>query len=133
MNQKFVCLGSWVDKTTGEPLSSIAEISSGVGKNGQPFEFAETRKTVKIHGQHRVGAIITATMSFSTGIPAEKQSSKMPSMSRIKTATSAPTPATPPDNPTPTNSAIGDIVNTAINAGAKAVAEGVTKSMTQFG
>ena len=35
MDKKFLVMGSWVDKTTGNPVTRIAEITSGLNKNPQ--------------------------------------------------------------------------------------------------
>ena len=65
MDKKFLVTGCWIDKVTGKPLSKIAEISSGLNKNGQPYEMANTESRDTVDGTYPVGTILTAAMTFS--------------------------------------------------------------------
>ena len=66
MEKRYLVTGHWTDKTTGKPVSGIAEISEGINKNGQPYEIANTdSRETPIDGMHPVGTILTATMNLS--------------------------------------------------------------------
>ena len=64
MNKQFLAIGSWIDKTSGKPVTRIAEISSGVNKQGQPYELADTESRETVEGTYPVGTILTATFTF---------------------------------------------------------------------
>lgn len=65
MDKKFLVIGSWIDKATGNPVTRIAEISSGLNKNGQPYELVNTESREIVSGTYPVGTILTAQMTFS--------------------------------------------------------------------
>ena len=64
MDKKFLVIGSWIDKATGNPVTRIAEISSGLNKNGQPYELVNTESREIVSGTYPVGTILTAQMTF---------------------------------------------------------------------
>ena len=65
MTKKFLVTGTWVDKSTGNEVSGIAEISQGINKNGHMFEIAATdRRETPIPGKYAVGTILSAAVSF---------------------------------------------------------------------
>lgn len=64
METKYLVTGSWIDKTTGKPVTGIAKIGSGINKNGLPYEIADTEKRETIEGTYPVGTILTATTNF---------------------------------------------------------------------
>ena len=71
-HKRFLIIGNWVDKTTGKPMSGIAEISSGVNKAGQPYEFLNTdSREAPIEGTYPVGTILEATVSFAQESPSK--------------------------------------------------------------
>lgn len=77
MDKKFLVIGSWIDKNTGQPVTRLAEISSGLNKNGQPYELADTEGRETVEGTYPVGTILTATMTFSVPErPEDPQKSK---------------------------------------------------------
>ncbi len=65
MNKRYVVTGSWIDKTTGKPMSGIAEITKGVNKQGQPYEILNTdSREAPIEGTYAVGTILTANVQI---------------------------------------------------------------------
>jgi len=65
LSKKYVVIGTYTDKASKKPVSSIAEISSGVSKEGNRYEIASTDKRERpIDGTFRVGTILEATISF---------------------------------------------------------------------
>lgn len=64
MEKKYLTIGSWTDKMTGKPVTRLAEISSGVNKNGQPYELADTDSRETVEGAYPVGTILSATMNL---------------------------------------------------------------------
>lgn len=72
MEKRYLVTGSWNDKTTGKPMSGIAEISSGVNKVGQPYEFLNTdSREAPIEGTYPVGTILVATISLAQESPSK--------------------------------------------------------------
>lgn len=70
MNKKFLVTGNWVDKTTGNPASGVAEISEGINKNGKPYAIANTdSREAPIDGAYPVGTILIAEMNLSVQKP----------------------------------------------------------------
>ena len=73
MKKRYVVLANWIDKTSGKPVSSLAEISGGINKNGQPYEIVNTdTREAPIEGTYPVGTILTANMELSVQ-PATEQ------------------------------------------------------------
>ena len=64
MEKKYLVIGSWTDKTTGNPVTRLAVVSRGVNKNGQPYELADTDSRETIEGAYPVGTILSATMNL---------------------------------------------------------------------
>lgn len=64
MEKKYLAIGSWTDKMTGKPVTRLAEISSGVNKNGQPYELTDTDSRETVEGVYPVGTILSATMNL---------------------------------------------------------------------
>lgn len=65
MIKRYLVTRTWFDKTTGKPMSGIAEIAKGVNKQGQPFEIANTdSREAPIEGTYAVGTILTANMQI---------------------------------------------------------------------
>ena len=65
MEKRFVSVGSWIDKVSGKAVTRLAEISSGLNKNGQPYELADTESRETVEGTYPVGTILAAQMTFS--------------------------------------------------------------------
>jgi len=66
MVKRYLVTGHWTDKTTGKAVSGIAEVNSGINKNGQPYEIANTdSRENPIDGTYPVGTILTATVNLS--------------------------------------------------------------------
>jgi hypothetical protein len=64
--KRFLVLGTWYDKDTGQPKSSISEISEGIGKKTEkPYQITDTKSTEIIDGKNPVGTILEATMTLS--------------------------------------------------------------------
>lgn len=64
MTKEYLVTGSYIDKQTGKPVSSIAPISSGISKSGQPYEIADVSSRETIEGQYRVGTRLTGSMTL---------------------------------------------------------------------
>lgn len=73
MDKKYLVVGSWIDKASGKPASRIAEINSGINKNGQPYEIADTDSREIVDGTYPVGTILTATMNLTVQTQPENQ------------------------------------------------------------
>lgn len=72
MEKRYLVTGNWHDKTTGKPMSGIAEISSGKNKAGQPYEFLNTdSREAPIEGTFPVGTILVATVNFAQESPSK--------------------------------------------------------------
>jgi hypothetical protein len=59
MTIRYLVIGSWVDKTTGEPKASMTEIKDGVTKAGHYYGFAKEENSVIKEAVAKVGDIIT--------------------------------------------------------------------------
>ena len=65
MDKKYLVTGNWVDKTTKKPVSRIAEITSGVGKDsGAAYEMANPESRETVEGTYAVGTILAATVNL---------------------------------------------------------------------
>ncbi len=64
MNKRYLAIGYWADKVTGQPVTRIAEITSGISKNGQPYELVDTDRRETIEGAYPAGTILAATMNL---------------------------------------------------------------------
>ena len=65
LQKKYLVVGTYTDKKTKKPVSSIAEVSSGTNAEGNKYEIANTDKRERpIDGTFRVGTILDATISF---------------------------------------------------------------------
>ena len=65
MQKRYLVIGNWIDKTTDKPMSGIAEVTGGVGKNGKNYELANVENREKpIEGYYPVGTILTAAMNL---------------------------------------------------------------------
>ena len=61
-SKKYLVVGTWVDKSTNQPKSNLAEISSGINKDGKPYEIANTESREQIDEKHAVGTILEFAM-----------------------------------------------------------------------
>lgn len=75
MEKKYLVVGTWSDKVSGMPVSRIAEINSGINKNGQPYEIADTDSRETVDGTYPVGTILAATMNLTVQTQPENQRS----------------------------------------------------------
>lgn len=73
MQKRYLVIGSWIDKTNGKPVTRLAEINSGLNKNGDPYELADTEGRDTIDGTYPVGTILTATMNLTVQEHPEEQ------------------------------------------------------------
>lgn len=71
MTKEYLVTGSYMDKQTGKMVSSIAPVSSGISKAGQPYEIADVSSRETIEGQYRVGTRLTASMTLTVAQAAE--------------------------------------------------------------
>jgi hypothetical protein len=53
-----------VDKETGEPKTTMGEISEGISKKGNNYQFTETDKTMTVNECIPVGTIVNSTMTL---------------------------------------------------------------------
>ena len=65
MDKRFLAIGNWVDKSSGKPVTRLAEINAGLNKSGQPYELADTESRETVEGAYPVGTILAAQMTFS--------------------------------------------------------------------
>lgn len=72
MTKVYVVTGCYVDKQSNQLVSSIAPISSGISKAGQPYEIADVDSRETIEGQYPVGTRLMGTMSL-TVVTADTQ------------------------------------------------------------
>ena len=63
---EFVVLSTWIDKSSKQPKTSIAEVNSGTNKEGNAYQITSTDRTTTIDGTYKVGTIITGTTTFNT-------------------------------------------------------------------
>lgn len=71
MTKEYLVTGCYMDKQTGKMVSSLAPVSSGVSKAGQPYEIADVNSRETIEGQYRVGTRLTASMTLTVAQAAE--------------------------------------------------------------
>jgi len=71
MNRRYIVTGSWTDKQTKLPKSTIAEIKEGVGKNGT-YAFVDTDSTLQLDESQPIGTIISFSMTREEGNRAGK-------------------------------------------------------------
>lgn len=65
MEKKFLVIASFIDKRSGERVSSIVPVNNGVSsKNGANYEIADTDRRETIPGSYAVGTLLSANMSF---------------------------------------------------------------------
>ena len=64
MNKRYVVLGSWIDKQSGAPRSSLAEINEGKNKDGKNYQITKTDSTLMIDGTYAVGTILGGVMTL---------------------------------------------------------------------
>ena len=82
MNGKYLSLGNWIDKKSGQPKSKVALITGGISKEGKPYQMAQIDKAEIIDGTHPVGTFLGGGLILTPESPT--------------TPSSAPTkPATP--------------------------------------
>jgi hypothetical protein len=67
---RYLVVGFWTDKQTGEPCANLCEISEGIGqKNGKPYAFADTENKKQVNRIAQVGDIISYSMSEVAAAP----------------------------------------------------------------
>lgn len=64
ITKEYLVTGNYIDKQSGKPVSSIAPISGGISKNGQPYEIADVGSRETIEGQYPVGTRLTGTLNL---------------------------------------------------------------------
>jgi len=57
MNKRFLVIGNWIDKATGEPKSNLAEIKEGINKAGASYQITDTDQTMTLNDCLPVGTI----------------------------------------------------------------------------
>lgn len=57
MNKRYLVIGNWIDKTTGEPKSNLAEIKEGKNKAGASYQITDTEQTMIVNEILPVGTI----------------------------------------------------------------------------
>jgi hypothetical protein len=72
MQRKFLVISTWIDKKTGQPKSSIGEISEGTNKDGKTYQITATDRTTVIDGSYPVGTLINGTMTLTPDMTASK-------------------------------------------------------------
>jgi hypothetical protein len=70
--KRFLAISNWYDKETGQPKTSVGEISEGIGKkNGKSYQITETKNTIPVDGIHPVGTILGGTMTLTFDTPTQ--------------------------------------------------------------
>lgn len=71
MTKEYLVTGSYLDKQIGKMVSSIAPVTSGISKSGNPYEIADVNSRETIEGQYRVGTRFVGTMTLTVALPTE--------------------------------------------------------------
>jgi len=58
MTMRYLVIGSWIDKQTGQPKAKVAEINEGVSKAGAQYGIADVEKSKMLDTVAKVGDII---------------------------------------------------------------------------
>lgn len=74
MTKEYVVMGTYVDKQTGNPVSSIAQISSGTSKAGTFYEIADVQSRETVNGTYRVGTRLMGSMTLTVAQDGEGSS-----------------------------------------------------------
>lgn len=72
MTKEYLVTGTYVDKHTGKPVSTIAPISGGTSKAGTFYEIADVNIRETVEGQYRVGTILTAAVTLTVAAQDEE-------------------------------------------------------------
>lgn len=83
MDKRFLVIGTWVDKSSGKPVTRLAEINAGLNKSNKPYELIDLERRETVEGTYPIGTILTAKMTFS--VPEHQEVSKS-----LKLGASAP-------------------------------------------
>jgi hypothetical protein len=59
MKVRYLVVGSWIDKETGESVVNICAISEGKNKLGHPYGIVDTDNKKTMGGSSKVGDILT--------------------------------------------------------------------------
>jgi len=82
MNKKYLVMGKWVDKQSGESKISISLVNEGVSKLGHEYQIVNSDDKMVISGNYSVGTLLDSVTSFnvpsasktpSTSVPAAKK------------------------------------------------------------
>jgi hypothetical protein len=76
MTKRYLAISNWVDKETGEPKTSLGEITEGISKKGNGYQITDTEKTMTVNECIPVGTIVTSTMTLDIPAPAPAPSAK---------------------------------------------------------
>lgn len=57
MSKKYICIGYGVDKSTGDPYSSVAPIFEGTTKDGRPFGMIQDDQRMSVSENMNIGEI----------------------------------------------------------------------------
>jgi len=69
MKKKYLALGNWFDKETGDPKTNLGELSEGIGKaNRKPYQITSTDSPITVDGTYPAGTIISATMTLTPDV-----------------------------------------------------------------
>ena len=63
MTRKYLSLKAWYDKNTGLPKTILGEVTGGENKQGKPYQFTETDKTMTVEDFIEVGRIVEFQMT----------------------------------------------------------------------
>jgi hypothetical protein len=67
-SKTYLVTGTWVNKDTGKPLSSVCQVTGGISKLGHKYQFADTKAyEPPIEGTYPVGTILNADVNFTVG------------------------------------------------------------------
>ncbi len=65
MVKRYMVVGFFVEKTTGEVVSSICPLNEGISKNGHRYAITDTNAREIISGEYAPGTILEGSMTFS--------------------------------------------------------------------
>lgn len=66
MQKKYLAISTWVDKETGVPKTTLAELMQGTNKSGKMYQITDTKSTIMVDEEYPAGTILTYDMTLTT-------------------------------------------------------------------
>jgi uncharacterized protein (UPF0218 family) len=74
MNVRYLVVGVWTDKETGDPCANLCEITEGIGKkSGKHYAFADTENKKQENRTAQIGDIVSYNMTEVAAAPTVSQ------------------------------------------------------------